>query len=229
VLDDNNIVQFAPRPPSEGPKDHQPFIKLPPFTKYFVLLLVAIHLLLSALPEPTQYWVIEHFGLTPAYYGGAIPFDWPAIAGPLTFTFLHGGWTHLIMNAVMMVAFGAGLEPWMGWKRLALLMFLCNCASVIVQVVFDPSSIQHVIGASGALSGLFAAAIIMMQDRSGATMGKYGYWPMIVIWVGVSALFGWMGGPNGETIAWQAHIGGFLTGFALYKPVMKLWRRPTLH
>lgn len=219
---DDNVIQFEPRPPE--PKEQQPFIKLPPFTKYLSLLLIGIHLLLSMLPPPTQYWVIEHFGLIPGYYGGAIPFDWPAIVGPLTFTFLHGGWTHLIMNTVMMVAFGAGLEPWMGWKRLALLMFLCNCMSVIVQVAFDPTSTAPVIGASGALSGLFAAAIIMMQDRSGAAMGRFGYWPMIIIWVGVSVLFGVIGGPNGETIAWQAHIGGFLTGFALYKPVMKLGR-----
>ncbi|MDB5491893.1 MAG: rhomboid family protein [Micavibrio sp.] len=223
-MPDDNVIHFVPRPPGGDPEDRQPFIKLPGFTKYFALLLLGIHILLSAVSEPTRFWVFEHFGLTPAYYGGALPFDWPAIIGPLTFTFIHGNWTHLIMNTVMLVAFGAGLEPWMGWKRLAFLMFLCNCAAVILQVAFDPGSTNPVIGASGALSGLFAAAIIMLQDRSGAAMGKYGYWPMIVIWVGASIAFGVIGGPNGESIAWQAHIGGFLTGFALYKPVMKLWR-----
>lgn len=223
-MPDDNVVHFAPRPPAGGPKEHQPFIRLPPFTKYFALLLIGVHLLLSSLSEPAQYWVIEHFGLTPAYYGGTLPLGWPAFAGPFTFTFIHGGWTHLLVNTVMLAAFGAGLEPWMGWKRLALLMFLCNCAAVLLQVAFDPHSLNPVIGASGGLSGLFAAAIIMMQERSDAAMGRYGYWPMIAVWVGASILFGVIGGPNGESIAWQAHIGGFLTGFALYKPIMKLWR-----
>lgn len=223
-MQDDNVVPFAPRPKDEKPKERQPLINLPPFTKALVILLLVIHAGLSLLDQPTRYWVIEHFGFTPGYYTGALPFAWPALVGPFTFTFIHGGWAHVLINSVMLMAFGAGLEPWMGWKRLAVLMVACNAVAILLQLGFDLHSTNPVIGASGALSGLFAAAIIMMQERSGAAMGKYGYWPMVILWVAISALFGVMGGPNGESIAWPAHIGGFLTGFALYKPVMRLWR-----
>lgn len=226
-MQDDNILSFEPRRTGPDPKDKQPLINLPPFTKIFVMALLVIHLGISLMPEPTQYWIMEHFGFIPAYYTGAIPFDWPAVTGPFTFTFIHGGWMHVLMNGIMLIAFGAGLEPWMGWRRMVLLMLACNLVSVITQVIFSIGSTDPVIGASGALSGLFAAAIIMMQDRNGgvSTMGKYGYWPLILVWIGTSILFGVTGGPEGEAIAWPAHIGGFLTGFALYKPIMKIGRR----
>lgn len=216
----DNIIPFAPRPAQDTTP--QPFINLPPFTKTLVFILVGVHILVGALPEPTQFDVLEHLGFVPAYYTGAIPFDLYALAGPITFAFLHGSWAHLLINSVMLVAFGAGLEPWMGWKRLALMMLACSLVSALVQLGFDIGSTNPVIGASGALSGLFPAALLMMQDRGGmSNPGRYGYWPLIAIWIGVSVLFGVIGGPQGETIAWPAHIGGFLAGFLLYRPIMR--------
>jgi membrane associated rhomboid family serine protease len=225
--DNDNVIRFEPRPlRKSNKKNRQPLINLPPFTKILILILVGIHLGISSLSEPIQYWIIEHFGFIPAYYTGAIPFNWPGLVGPFTFAFIHGGWTHLLMNGIMLVAFGAGLEPWMGWKRMAILMFACSLVAAFVQLgcsLWSNNLTDPVIGASGALSGLFAAAIIMMQERSGGMMpSKYGYWPLIGIWIVTSAVFGMMGGPQGQAIAWPAHIGGFLAGLALLKPVMRL-------
>jgi membrane associated rhomboid family serine protease len=215
----DNVVSFR----RKSPDGHEPLINLPPVTKILLLAILAIQLVVSLLDEPSQFWVMEHFGFTPAYYTGDIPFDWPAIAGPLTFSFIHGGWAHTLINAVMLAAFGAGLEPWMGWKRMLILMFCCAIISILVQLGVSIGSTNPVVGASGALSGLFAAAIIMMQERSGMSMpGRFGYWPLILIWVGAAMLFGVIGGPQGETIAWPAHIGGFLAGFILYRPIMKI-------
>ena len=214
----DNVVSFR----RKTPDGREPLINLPPFTKILLLLILGIQLGISLLDEPTQFWIMEHFGFTPAYYTGAIPFDWPALAGPLTFSFIHGGWAHALINGVMLAAFGAGLEPWMGWRRMAILMLGCGIFSILVQLGVSFGSTNPVIGASGALSGLFAAAIIMMQERSGMRPpGRFGYWPLILIWVGSAALFGVIGGPQGETVAWPAHIGGFLAGFVLYRPVMR--------
>lgn len=200
-----------------------PMINLPPFTKIMVLVLVVIHAALSVQNPEMRYWIIEHFGFTPAYYTGDLAFGWPALAGPLTFTLLHGGWVHLLMNAVMLMAFGTGLERWMGWEKLLLLILGCNLAAVLVHTGLNIGSTDPVIGASGALSGMFAAAIIMMQQQSGFLgNGKYRYAPLIAVWIGIAVLFGMMGGPGGESIAWAAHIGGFLAGFVLLNPILKL-------
>jgi len=206
---------------------HEPMINLPPFTKCLLLIIFGIHIPMELFLDPEkQYWVIGHFGFIPAYYTGAIPFAWPALLGPFTFAFLHGGWFHVLINGVMLMAFGAGLERWMGWKRMAILMLLCSLASVAVQLLFNLGSDNPVIGASGAISGMFAAAMIMLQQRHGAASmgfgGRYGLWPFILVWIGISLLFGMTGGPGGENIAWAAHIGGFLAGFVLIKPVLRL-------
>lgn len=211
-------------PLDRGGKYHEPMINLPPFTKILILILFGIHIPMELFLNPEkQYWVIEHFGFIPAYYTGAIAFEWWAIIGPFTFAFLHGGWVHLLINTVMLAAFGAGLERWMGWKRMAILMLSCSLASALVQLAFSVGSDNPVIGASGAISGMFAAAMIMLQQQRGSPFsGRYGLWPFILIWIGISVMFGMMGGPGGESIAWAAHIGGFLAGFALIKPVLRL-------
>ncbi len=203
---------------------HPPLINLPPFTKWLTLVLLLIHAITYMVLNPVQqYALIENFGFIPAYYAGAIPFGWGAVAGPFTYAFLHGSWGHLFINRVMMVAFGAGLERWMGWRRMAVFMLACSLAAAIVQGVIDINSTNPVIGASGAISGMFAAAMIMLQQKGRTAIdGKFSLMPFILIWIGTSVLFGMMGGPSGESIAWPAHIGGFLAGFLLIKPILKL-------
>ena len=205
--------------------EHPPMINLPPMTKILVLAILGIHILTVLLHPEQRYWIMEHFGFIPAYYTGAISLSWPALTGPFSYAFLHGGWMHVIMNTVMLMAFGAGLERWMGWKRLAVFMMGCNIVAVLIHLSLNIGSDDPVIGASGALSGMFSAIMVMLQSQTGFLgQGKYRYMPLILIWVGVSLLFGAIGGPGGESIAWAAHIGGFLAGFVLIKPVMRLWR-----
>src|SRR5690606_14425292 len=101
------------------------------------------------------------------------------------------------------------------------LFFLCSLISVGIHFVFNFSSSVPVVGASGGISGLFAAALVMLQQRGAVPAGRYGLWPLIILWVIISILFGMMGGPDGSPVAWAAHIGGFLAGFLLLKPVLK--------
>lgn len=200
-----------------------PLIKLPPLTRFMLLAFIIVHIVTDVILSHTaQFWVFAHFGFVPAYYSGQISFGWPALVGPLTFTFLHGGWTHIILNALMMMAFGAGVEKWMGSKRFFTFFMLCNLFAALAQFVFAPDSTMPVIGASGGLSGLFAAILIMMQMQGAIGQGgRYGILPFIVLWIFISVLFGLMGGPGGSNVAWAAHIGGFLAGFVLLKPIMR--------
>lgn len=219
-------AQRAAQQTGVPPTAQQPMINLPPMTKFLTLALLAIQAVMVFALDPRQrYAAIEAFGFIPAYYSGDIPFAFGAVAGPATYAFLHGGWTHVLMNVVMLMAFGTGLERWMGWRRMAVLMAACSIAAAIAHLAFHIGSQNPVIGASGAISGMFAAAIVMLQ-KSGqmGAGGRFGLWPLVILWIALSVLFGSMGGPGGEDIAWVAHIGGFLAGLLLIHPVMRLPR-----
>jgi membrane associated rhomboid family serine protease len=75
------------------------------------------------------------------------------------------------------------------------------------------------IGASGGISGLFGAVLMMAQQR-----GQMGGWrallPFIAIWILISLFFGYFGMPGAEgPIAWTAHVGGFIAGILIYRPL----------
>ncbi len=209
--------------PASEPLFNTPLLNLPFVTKTMLVVFLAVHILTDVIfSDQMQYDVFRSFGFVPGYYTGALPFGWEALVGPLTFTFLHGSWTHILLNGFMMMAFGTGVERWMGGKRLLAFFMLCNLCAALAQFVFDPYSTAPVIGASGGLSGLFAAVLLMMQQQQGLGSGnRYGIWPFIILWIVISVVFGMIGGPGNSSIAWAAHIGGFLAGFVLYRPVMR--------
>ncbi len=200
----------------------EPFINLPTVTKILVGVIIALHIITAVLLDPpAQYWVMEHFGFIAAYYTGDFP-GWPAFAGPITYMFIHGSWLHIGMNSVMLVAFGSGVEKWMGGKRMFTLFFLCGLAAALIQFILSPFSTNPMVGASGGISGLFAAVLLMFQMQGRMGTGKHGILPFIALWIGISVIFGLLGGPDGSTIAWAAHIGGFVAGLLLLKPVLRM-------
>ena len=88
----------------------------------------------------------------------------------------------------------------------------------IVEMIIHPFSGFPVIGASGAESGLFAAILILLQRQGQLPTGKYGIWPFAAFWIILSVVLGFVGGQlMGGEIAWAAHLGGFIAGFALLK------------
>lgn len=207
---------------AERKAGREPLLNLPPVTKAMVLVFLGIHIAIQLLAGPEQqYWIYEHFGFVPGVYTGYGTFGWYALAGPLTYMVLHGSWVHVLLNSVMMMAFGTGAERWMGGRRMAVFFVLCSLASALIHFALNADSTNPVIGASGGISGLFAAMLLMMQAMGMGGVGRYGIWPFVVLWIGISMIFGFTGGPDGSTVAWAAHIGGFLAGFVFLKPVMR--------
>lgn len=206
---------------------HEPLFNLPPVTQYFILALVAIHLFVTIFLSPeAEIFSITHFGFISAAYTGAegLPL-WSLVIAPFSYAFLHGSWMHLIMNCVMLMAFGSGLEKWMSGRRMLILFFGCSLVAIFLHFILNMDSFGPVIGASGGLSGLFAAAIVMLSERGMMPSGRRGIMIFVLLWIAISVLFGLMGGPDGSAIAWEAHIGGFLAGFVLLKPVLRLPQR----
>jgi membrane associated rhomboid family serine protease len=201
---------------------HEPMINLPVVTKTLASIFLVIHVLTNLfLDAPGRYDLYEIFGFRPEVYFNEQYFSLlPAIAGPLCHMFLHGSWMHVVMNTVMLVAFGAGLEKWMGGKRLFVLFYLCALIAALLHLIITPDNVNVMVGASGGVSGLFAAILIMFKMKGIMGTGKYGILPLIALWIGISIMFGFTGGLDGSMIGWIAHIGGFLAGLILIKPVL---------
>lgn len=202
----------------------EPMVNLPPATKFLLAVFILIHMFITvALDGERRYDIYQTFGFIPGYYTGMMdPYGWERLYGPLTYAFLHGSWIHLFMNGAMLMAFGAALEKRAGGRRMLALFFLCSLAAAAVHFVFNLHSDDPVIGASGGLSGLFAATIFLMRsDPRFGFGGRRGLWSFAALWVALSVLFGIGGGPEGAAVAWQAHIGGFAAGFLLLNPVLR--------
>lgn len=199
----------------------EPAINLPPVTKILLAAILFPHLAMALLLDPPgQYWVFTHFGFVPAYYTADFP-GWPAFIGPFSYMFVHSNWLHVGMNAAMLAAFGAGVERWMGGRRMAVMFVLCGLAGVAFHFILSPFSEQTVVGASAGDSGLFAAVLVMLHRQGRLGTGRYGIWPFAAFWVGLAVVFGLLGSPDGSDVAWAAHIGGFLAGLLLLRPMLR--------
>ncbi len=191
---------------AQRPASHQPILNVPPATKALLAANVLVFVVMLILPDDLDDAIVDLFGFAPARaFAG-----WPAFVDPFTYQFLHGGFTHIAVNMLGLVAFGAGVEQRLGWWRFLIFYLLCGVAGAYTQFVVDSRSAEVMIGASAAISGLFGAILRLAVFRRG-------FWLLVVLWLVTNMLTGVAGiGGAGEPVAWVAHIGGFAAGLALY-------------
>ena len=193
-----------------------------------VTLVVSALILLSGGLSALSYGL----GFIPARFMGemlpaGLPIAVPAGLTPLSATLVHGGVMHLVFNLVMLGFSGRLLERAIGGAGIALLYLVGAYAAAAVQWAFDPSSAAPMIGASGAISAIVGAYALLYGERRARRIGPI---PADVVhiawlaaaWVGVQMLIG-ASGMGGVTVAIGAHIGGFVAGLALARPLL-LWR-----
>jgi membrane associated rhomboid family serine protease len=188
-------------------------INLPPAVLWLIGINVAIQLLRSVLSDDTDASLIQQFGLVPAAYTGGSTDLLSQVAAPITYQFLHGGWIHLLVNMVTLAAFGAPVERLLGSRRFILFYLSAGVVAGLVHVLLFSDSVDPVIGASGAISGIFGGVLMLMRSVGSLTS----ILPVAAIWIGLNVFFGIFGGTPGaagEQVAWVAHIGGFVYGLA---------------
>lgn len=200
-----------------------PFINLPVMTKAILLTIIGVHIAISLfLDDPARFDIYETFGFVPARYTGGGALTASAIVAPLSYMALHGNWMHVVMNGLMLAAFGAGLERWMGSWRMLAFSVLCGLAAALTHFIFNMHSADPVIGASGAISGMFAGVLVMLnRQRSSLGMPQMRVLPLAIVWIAITIGTGLAGMPGGANIAWETHIGGFFAGFMILR-LMKL-------
>lgn len=200
-----------PRPHGAG----QPAFNLPPATAWLIGILVGVHLLRSLLPPAADDWVLVNLAFVPGAYGLPQGPGWQELVSPLSYQFLHGGWGHLAVNAIALAAFGSGVERLAGPRSTVLFFLAAGLAGALGQWAVDPQSLILVVGASGGISGLFGAALRLLSAGEPGP-GRIRILPAAAVWIAVNLLFGLAGGPDGESIAWAAHFGGFAFGLAAF-------------
>ena len=157
--------------------------------------------------------LILQFGLIPANYTGGGNDLLSQALSPITYQFLHGGWIHLGVNMITLAAFGAPVERLLGVRRFVLFYLSSGIVAGAVHIAFFSGSTDPVIGASGAISGVFGGVLMLMRYVGSLNS----LLPVAGIWIALNVFFGIFGGTPGaagEQVAWVAHIGGFVYGLA---------------
>ena len=240
--------EILPQPPAAA---REPFLTLPVALTAYILLLAVIHLRVL-LPPDLENWTIDVFGFIPKRYDSSLlAIGFPGGEGAKVWTFvtyslLHANLSHIGFNVLWLLPFGSALARRFGAVRFFVFMAVTAAAGALAHLATHEHALEPMIGASASVSGTMAAAIrfafvrgsFLSFDRSDANAAaKVPAQPLwralrdrrvlsfLAIWFGVNIVFG-LGsiaiGTEGVSVAWQAHIGGFLAGlllFSLFDPV----------
>ncbi len=166
-----------------------------------------------------------NLSLIPARLTGAISVAdavVPAILTPVTMQFVHAGIGHLFINMVMLLFVGRFVEGLLGSGRYLALYLVCGIAGALLETVITPESLVPHVGASGAISGIFAAHVMIFGNR-GDTSDRNRGLKLAAVWIGLQLMTGLVfnsGGAGGGIAIW-AHVGGFLLGLVLALPLAR--------
>lgn len=190
-----------------------------------LLLCVGIQLLVFVLGPRFGGSLVFAGGLIPARFSGAVvglTSPIPPVLTLVTHMFLHGGLAHLAMNMVFFQWVGRPVEWALGSVRFLVLFLFAGLAGGVLQALTSPSSVVPIIGASGAISGIFAVYLLAYakSDEAPAIIFNISFSAEIIralryvaLWIGLQLLIAvaFNEGGQGGVAIWS-HIGGFVAG-----------------
>ena len=144
---------------------------------------------------------------------------------PLTSMFLHGGWGHILGNALFFWVFGNNIEDSMGPGRFLGFYLLCGLIAAATQILVQPASPVPTVGASGAISGVLGAYLLLYPRARVNTLIFFFIvslpaWLLLIWWFGMQVIAAYMTPLRADVssgVAVWAHIGGFVSGMLLVK------------
>jgi membrane associated rhomboid family serine protease len=169
------------------------------------------------------------YGLIPARVASGLAAGAPflSLAAPfITAMFLHANWLHIIGNMLYLWIFGDNVEDRVGHLPYLFFYLGVGVAGSITYIIASPGSQVPIIGASGAIAGILGAYFILYPKAKVLTLLPLLFFITLVeipaiwfllLWFGMQVLNGFTTSLAADSVAWWAHIGGFVTGAALIK------------
>ena len=210
-------------------RDFNPTTRRPYVTVAIIVVCVLTFLWQASLGLRAGQEATMRFGFIPALFFGHAA--WPAgvdvipsWATLFTSMFMHGGFMHLAGNMLYLWIFGNNIEDVTGHVRYALFYLLCGLSAAMAQAVPDPHSTIPMIGASGAISGVLGAYLLLFPKARVMVIIPFGFlfvhtlpagW-LLGFWIVFQLGSGFASASaDGGGVAWWAHVGGFVAGMAL--------------
>ena len=233
----SNVINFRKRQPEAAP-----IINLPVVVWLVAALIIAIHAGLELGGEPFQAWALYNFAFIPARFG-AVPF--PQAQGAawwsmITYGLLHANWTHVLLNALWLVVFSKPVHEFVGTVRYLAILVIGVFAGAVSILATHWGSAGPLVGISAGVSAMLAAAIPLMYGRGKALSPRELLtnrqaviftlvWLALTVFTASSQFISNEAFTGQNTIAWEAHIGGFVAGFIAFYALMPKVQSPVTY
>ena len=194
-----------------------------------IIAIVTVAVSAIAITGGVNYWAV---------FGGFIPARMtdlvllqgavPALLTPWSSALLHGSWLHLGINMLMLLFVGVQVERIVGGPGLLIAYLFGALVAAGAQFIVDPSSTIPMVGASGAISALFGLYALFFGQPKQVTRNQklnrsiHVVW-LLVTWIVLQWMAAMLAGGEGIMLATPAHIGGFIAGLLLQRPLL-LWK-----
>lgn len=220
----------------------EPFFNVPGSVVALIGIFVAVHAFRQLLSIPDDNWFVVAMAFVPARYagyaneiaGGQVA----AVTSFLTHMFVHGNLTHLLFNSAWFLAFGGAIALRIGSLRFLLFTAFTGLVGALTFLAFHFGEPVPVIGASGAVSGMMGAVMRFLfsaMDRGNfaalreapksiplmsltEALSDRRVLAITAIWLALNAItaVGIPGISEGDAVAWEAHLGGYMAGFLCF-------------
>ena len=203
--------------------------RITPYVTYVLLAGCILVFLWQISLGDTEQFAVYSFGVIPSVLFGvrSLPVELEVLPAWMTIfssMFLHGGWMHLIGNMLYLWVFGNNVEDAMGHVRFIVFYFLCGALAALTQAMFNPASEIPMIGASGAISGVLGAYLLLHPRARILVVIPIGiliytpwiaaYW-VLGFWFVLQLVNSIVAAGDNGGVAYGAHLGGFVAGMLL--------------
>jgi len=215
-------------------KDNIPSSRAPVITVGLIVINVLVYLNQLALSPRAAVRFVYLYGLIPVEISEGqllVQHPVPLYGTILTSMFVHGGLFHLAGNMLYLWIFGDNVEDRLGRFRFLLFYLLSGVGAAAAQILSDPHSKIPMVGASGAISGVLGAYLLLYPHARVMTLVAFGWFIRLIeiraifvlgFWILVqvaSGLLTW--GAQVGGVAWFAHVGGFVAGLVMVIPLRR--------
>ncbi|OGT86462.1 MAG: rhomboid family intramembrane serine protease [Gammaproteobacteria bacterium RIFCSPLOWO2_12_FULL_52_10] len=209
--------------------DDNPTQSTPILTIALITICVLVYFFQAALGPRGGETIIYSLGVIPAVLLDKVELSRDLVLVPAELTiftsmFLHGGFLHLAGNMLYLWIFGNNIEDALGKVRFLIFYFLCGIVAAFGQIMQDPDSTIPMVGASGAISGVLGAYLLLFPHARVLVLVPMGFFMQMMkipaglvlgLWFVLQLVSSALTSSAGGGVAWFAHIGGFIAGMLL--------------